>query len=331
MSGHIRANFWLLFLTFGLCSVVYPCALWAIGQTFFPNQAEGSLIQGKNGETIGSRLIAQPFQDQDGNAKDEYFQPRPSAASYKADASGASNWAGSNYQLRDRVARALGPIVKYAGPGDKQGQLAAPDIEAWFGKNSFGGKPGIVSQWAEAHATLAQNWVKGEKLNTAYVEEWIKQHPEAVVQWRKENPDGAAHKPEDLAVAFFKDFANTNEGAFPSQKDKKIVPVKDGSDIQSYFFDMWRQEHADVTLEEVPADMVMASGSGLDPHITLDNALYQLDRVAAAWAEKTKRDKVQLRADIEALLQQSAQAPLAGVKLINVLEINLELQKRYTR
>jgi len=28
---------------------------------------------------------------------------------------------------------------------------------------------------------------------------------------------------------------------------------------------VWRQEHADADLEEVPADMVMASGSGLDP------------------------------------------------------------------
>jgi hypothetical protein len=30
----------------------------------------------------------------------------------------------------------------------------------------------------------------------------------------------------------------------------------------------------------VPADMVIVSGSGLDPHITLKNALYQLDCVA---------------------------------------------------
>jgi K+-transporting ATPase ATPase C chain len=40
-----------------------------------------------------------------------------------------------------------------------------------------------------------------------------------------------------------------------------IEPVKEGTDIQSTFFDMWRQEHADADLEEVPAHMVMASNA----------------------------------------------------------------------
>lgn len=79
---------------------------------------------------------------------------------------------------------------------------------------------------------------------------------------------------------------------------------------------------------EVPADLVMASGSGLDPHITLQSALYQLDRVAEAWAKKTGRDKAEVRRSIEKLLRQKAAAPfagLAGVELINVLEVNLAL------
>jgi K+-transporting ATPase ATPase C chain len=80
--------------------------------------------------------------------------------------------------------------------------------------------------------------------------------------------------------------------------------------------------------KEVPADLVMTSGSGLDPHITLQNALYQLDRVAEAWATKTKADKAEVRKAIEQLLNRQAEAPfggLAGVKLINVLEVNLAL------
>src|SRR5580700_7112972 len=101
MWNHIRANLWLLVLTLLLCSVVYPALLWGIWQTFFRSQANGSLVTGPDGKTVGSLLIAQPF------TADEYFWPRPSAASYKGEASAASNWSASNYLLRDRVARAL--------------------------------------------------------------------------------------------------------------------------------------------------------------------------------------------------------------------------------
>ena len=111
-----------------------------------------------------------------------------------------------------------------------------------------------------------------------------------------------------------------------------IEPVKEGTDIQSTFFDMWRQEHADVALQNVPADMLTTSGSGLDPHITLDNAMYQLDRVAAQWAKDVNRDPAQVRHEIEGLLRESAAAPFGGLigpKLVNVLEVNLALRARY--
>src|SRR5205814_4086805 len=124
-------------------------ALLGIGQTLFRDKAEGSLLRDQNGAVVGSRLIAQPF------TADEYFQPRPSAAAYNAAASGASNWGANNYLLRERVARALGPIVKYRS-GAKQGHLAAGDIESWFQKDQFGGRPGIVAQWAQAHVAVAQ-------------------------------------------------------------------------------------------------------------------------------------------------------------------------------
>jgi K+-transporting ATPase ATPase C chain len=80
--------------------------------------------------------------------------------------------------------------------------------------------------------------------------------------------------------------------------------------------------------KEVPADLVMASGSGLDPHITLQNAYYQLDRAVDAWVKTIKADKTVVRKTIEELLNQKAEAPfggLAGVKLINVLEVNVAL------
>jgi K+-transporting ATPase ATPase C chain len=78
--------------------------------------------------------------------------------------------------------------------------------------------------------------------------------------------------------------------------------------------------------------MVMASGSGLDPHITLDNALYQLDRVAVAWATKSKKDPHKVREQIEELLKDKSESPLngvAGVKLVNVFDVNLALHDLY--
>lgn len=332
MVSHIRANLLLLVLTVVLCCVVYPALLLAIGQTAFHDKAEGSLVHDKAGNAIGSRLIAQPF------TGEGYFQPRPSAVSYNAAASGASNWGANNYLLRDRVARQLGPIVKYAG--DKKGQPVGPDVEAWFQKDQYQGNPGIVAQWAAAHSTLASNWAKADPLNGAYVMAWAGDHADSVAQWKKEN-NNPEPKPEDLAGIFFASFSKENPGTFPSgvesatedgKTEKKIEPVKAGSDIQAIFFDMWRQEHPHAELEPVPADMVMASGSGLDPHITLKNALYQLDRVAAKRAADKNKDVSEVRQEIEALLNQKKEAPLGGlvgVDLVNVLEVNLVLREKY--
>ena len=337
MFVHLRANLWLLFLTVLLCSVLYPLVLLGIGQTLFRDQAEGSLLADAQGRPIGSRLIAQPF------TADEYFQPRPSAASYNGAASGATNWAASNYALRNRVARQLGPIVKYRS-GAKKGQPVGPDIESWFQKDRFDGKPGIVAQWTALHPAIAQNWIKADALNAAYVSDWQKTHPKDVAEWIKANPDTPQPKPEDLAAPFFTAFSNAYPGAFPSavehktsdgKMEKRIEPVKEGTDIQAAFFDMWLRGHPDADLERVPADAVMASGSGLDPNITVSNALWQLNRVAAAWALKTGASDVKpLHDQIEQLLRKKSFAPLGGlvgVPLLNVLEVNLALRDHYQK
>jgi potassium-transporting ATPase KdpC subunit len=326
----------LLLLGFGLLLVcgVYPAILWGIGQSFFPFQANGSIVNSPDGKPAGSLLVAQPF------TKDEYFQPRPSAASYDATASASSALAPSNYALRDRAARAIGPVAVYSS-GPKKGQAVAADVEAWFQADRFGGKPGIVAQWADAHNGLAQAWVTGDPTHGAYVDAWAKTNPDVVAQFAKDNP--ATHKPSasDLAVVFFEHFSKDHPGAFPSSvthtgpdgKDvTEIAPVKVGSDIQSIFFDTWRQDHPAAQLRDVPGDYVTASGSGLDPHITLQNAEFQLDRVAGKWAQNLKRDPAAVRKEIEEMLQAHAFSPGAGLfgePIINVLQMNLELRKRY--
>lgn len=335
MIAHLRANFLLLVFTVLMCSVVYPLALLGIGQTVFREKAQGSLLTDADGKSIGSRLIAQPF------IGDEYFWPRPSAALYNGAASGASNWGANNYLLRDRVARQLGPIVRYRG-GPNKGRLVGPDIEAWFQKDCFDGKPGIVDQWALLHSGsgIPRNWVNADKLNVEYVRQWQESHSDEVAQWIKQHPEVAEPKPEDLAVPFFISYSQSHPGTFPCAVEHKTVdgkterivePVKEGLDIQATFFDMWLQSHPDADLGQVPADAVTASGSGLDPDITLDNALWQLDRVSASWAKKTGFEQGRLKKDIEKMLREKSHSPLGGlvgVPLVNVLEINLALQNR---
>ena len=334
MFRYLYKSVLLLSISVVILCVIYPCVVWVIGQVFFPFQANGSLLQGPDGTVVGSKLIAQPF------TKDEYFQPRPSAASYDASASAASTYSASNYLLRNRVATALGPIVKYKS-GPKAGQLVGPDVEAWFQQDRFQGNPHIVAQWTDLHNAVSQAWVNADPTHASYVDAWSKAHPDLIKDWIKKNPATPEPKAPDLAVLFFENFSQDHPGMFPSavtqtgsdgNPQTSIQPVKEGTDIQGTFFDMWRQEHPAADLQDVPGDLVMASGSGLDPDISLQNAEFQLDRVAAKWAEDTKRSAGDMRKEIQQILQANASAPfggLAGEPFVNVLEVNLELCKKY--
>ncbi|MBV8773215.1 MAG: potassium-transporting ATPase subunit C [Deltaproteobacteria bacterium] len=334
MGKYISKSIMLVAFFVVVCCGIYPAILWAIGQSFFPFKANGSMVNGPDGKPVGSLLIAQPF------TKDEYFQPRPSAASYDASASASSTLAASNYMLRNRVATALGPIVKYKS-GPKAGQPVAPDIETWFQQDRYMGQPHIVAQWADAHNTVAQAWVSADPAHAQYINDWAKNHKVIVADWIKQNPSTPQPQASDLAVVFFEHFSADNPGKFPSAVTKTmpggktqtvIEPVASGSDIQSTFFDMWRQEHPTAELQDVPGDMVTTSGSGLDPDITLENAEYQLDRVSAKWAQDLKRDPSQVRHEIQQMLDERAFAPMHGLwgeKIVNVLEINLELRNQY--
>ena len=76
-----------------------------------------------------------------------------------------------------------------------------------------------------------------------------------------------------------------------------------------------------VSLEQIPVDLIAASGGGLDPHISPAAAELQVARVARA-----RNSTVE---EIRGLVQKHTAAPVFGFlgqARVNVLELNLDLQ-----
>src|SRR6476620_8907837 len=73
----------MLVLTLVL-GVVYPAAVWGVGQVVARDQAAGSLVA-SGGRLVGSSLIGQHC------LGDEWFHSRPSASDYSGRTSGGTN------------------------------------------------------------------------------------------------------------------------------------------------------------------------------------------------------------------------------------------------
>ena len=74
----------------------------------------------------------------------------------------------------------------------------------------------------------------------------------------------------------------------------------------------------------VPADAVEASGSGLDPHISVKNALLQLPRVAKARAISEDDLKTML-----VRFTDGRDFGILGEPGVNVVKLNLALDGKY--
>jgi potassium-transporting ATPase KdpC subunit len=119
MLREIRPAILILLLLTLITGLAYPLAITEIAGVFFPNQAQGSLIE-RDGKVVGSALIGQEFK------QDKYFHGRLSAttapdpkdatktvpAPYNAANSGGSNLGPSNKALVDRVKDDIAKLQK---------------------------------------------------------------------------------------------------------------------------------------------------------------------------------------------------------------------------
>src|SRR6267142_4362561 len=107
MKKNFLIALWFTLVTTVMFGVLYPLAVTGIAQVFFPDRANGQLIQ-KNGKIVGSRIIGQSF------TRPSYFHSRPSAAGagYDATASSGTNKGPTDRKLADTlIAQAIDSAV----------------------------------------------------------------------------------------------------------------------------------------------------------------------------------------------------------------------------
>lgn len=86
--------------------------------------------------------------------------------------------------------------------------------------------------------------------------------------------------------------------------------------------DSFLLHHAEVSKEQIPSDLVTASGSGLDPNISVQSAKLQVKRIA-------KMRNIN-ESTIQKMIEQQTEKPdlgIFGIEKINVLKLNIALDK----
>ena len=81
-----------------------------------------------------------------------------------------------------------------------------------------------------------------------------------------------------------------------------------------------RKTNPTVKEEAIPVDLVTCSGSGLDPHISVAAAQYQVERIAKARNLDTQ--------EVEEIIDKYTKGRMLGIfgeEVVNVLEVNLAL------
>jgi K+-transporting ATPase ATPase C chain len=111
MKKNLLTAFLMTIATTILLGLIYPLVITGLAQVLFKDKANGQIVR-RNGEAVGSRIIAQPF------TSAQYFHPRPSAADngYDAANSGGTNYASTNQKLIDRV-KADAATLQAENPG----------------------------------------------------------------------------------------------------------------------------------------------------------------------------------------------------------------------
>jgi K+-transporting ATPase ATPase C chain len=285
ISQHLAALRAVIVLTI-ILGLAYPFVLVGIAQIpGLKHRADGSMIQ-SSGTTVGSSLVGQSFVDKDGNALVQYFQSRPSAA-------------GAGYDPTATAASNLGPesIVD---------TLPDPSVKDDTGKQS------LLTQVCTRSMDVGKlEGVDGARLYCT---------PGGVGAVLAVFHSGGASGPVTRVVSL-----NEACPATPFVNQYQGVTVECAKFGEDYSQGVVVAIRGNAPAHPaVPADAVTASGSGLDPQISVDYARLQAARVAKARGIDT--------AAVQRLIDRYTSGRALGFMgqpAVSVLPLNVALDKQY--
>lgn len=165
-AASLRPALGLALVMLTLCGGLYSATVTGIGAALFPEQASGSLVS-QNGKLVGSAIVAQPF------SAEHYFHGRPSSVGTDPMATGGSNLAPSNPQLRERVAQTSAELTaRY--------QVAATDLPVDLLASSGSGVDPHISP--QAAMLQLQRVANARGISAAQLKQLVEQHTE-LAQW----------------------------------------------------------------------------------------------------------------------------------------------------
>jgi len=287
----------LLVLTV-ITGLAYPLFIWLVAQIpGLHDKAEGSILTA-NGKPVGSRLIGQLFTDKDGNALPQYFQSRPSAA-------------GTGYDPLNSSASNLGPESIVDTPGDPS-QLAA-------GKSASdaGFKPSLLTQVCTRSAAVGQ--LEGVDGSRPFCTGGGVGAVLSVIGPR----DARGNVVHPTRVVSVNEPCQTTQTPFLTvYQGVRVECAKYGEDYS--IGQIVPIRGAAPTDPAVPTDAVTASGSGLDPQISVAYADLQVARVAKARGVSADQVRALVRSN-----QDGRDLGFMGQARVNVLQLNLALDSKY--
>jgi K+-transporting ATPase ATPase C chain len=286
VAQHIAALRALLILTV-ILGLAYPLVMVGIAQLpGLRDNANGSLVK-VGDQTVGSKIIGQSFTDQDGNPIPRYFQSRPSAA-VSATAPQVPLGAGDGYDPTATAASNLGPedVVDTADRESLLTQVCARSQAVGELEGVDGSRPYCAGSVGAVLGVFHRDGLTGPVTRVVSVNQACPATP----------------------------FLPTYQGV-------RVECAQTGADYAGAVVTPIR---GDAPAEPaVPPDAVTASGSGLDPNISVAYARLQALRVA--------RERGMPEADVLRLVDEHTTGRALGFmgeRAVNVLGLNLALDRR---